>query len=809
MVKPRCRSRRAAAVAIATAGLLGAAPVAHAQAGTEGEPEAGASGSGEHARPRIEEIVVTARRREETLQDVPVSANAFTGTQLKALTFDDTVDLADFSPGLLANESGDAGTGRGNASFQIRGLTGGGAASQDLLGVGVYLDGVFITTGLGVDLMDIERVEVLKGPQGTLFGRNTTGGAIQIVTHKPTGEWGGYLDAKLGNYYRHDLEGALSVPFSEELAARFAFQVNRRDGYGESRFSGKEFEDDHGERYRAIFEWQPIDKLSVELIGDFARENEKGTLHDTIQVVPGDPTAGTFPFPFNCFLGEGGGLADCLYGGVLSAEAARKDERRNSADVPTYRKMDQYGATGTVSLELEDLSLRSITGWRSYDSKDAYDFDGSPAPVVQEALGENGRDYEMFSQELQAYGSAFGSNLDWITGLYYSKLESEDGISSESLVPFAGPGPLTNKSRIESTSSAAYAHGEYHLPFLPAVSIGAGVRYTKDATDMRWESYNLNAIAPTGNGAPFCALFDPISGQTRLTDPCAVKRNEDWSEWTYGFNVNWHPNDDLLLYVTTRKGYRAGGFNALADEGLTYQPFNPEINRDIEVGIKSDFTLWDVPLRVDLAAFHMVYEDIQRGIIIINQVNNVPTLVTRNAAEATIHGGEFEMIVLPHPDLYLHLGFAFVDGKYDDYFADLDGDGVPEDNSHLPFDVGPTYTFNIISRYTAPSEVQVGGVELGMGFAQVAYSWKDDDVLSESSGLTQGNHGLLDYRVGFEGFLPGVLGDRVDVSFYMRNALDRVVRVGTFGIASLGYGIVNYRAPRTFGVQFTYHWGSR
>ena len=370
------------------------------------------------ARGIVEEVVVTARRREESLQSAPLAVTAFTGEQIERLVIDDISEFSQFTPGLFAQNSPATNSG---VALVIRSLS----HQQNVItgdaAVGVYVDGVYVprVQGSKFDLLDLERVEVLKGPQGTLFGRNTTGGAIQLISRAPSGNFGGNGRIALGTESFRDLSGAIEFPITDTLAGRLAASWTKRDGYGRNTLLNFDVDDKDSRSWRAYFDWNPSERVNVAFVHDGGRREESGALNQPIGV---DPT----------------GLGNFFTGGALLAaeQRAQVDPRRVRSDLDPRNLSTAFGSSVKDLSEVNDLGFalntkisfehfdsRTILGYRTLEVIDCEDLDGTEVEFLQGCLH---LDQWNFSAEQQFLGTALDGRLDWIVGGYYFREKGKD-----------------------------------------------------------------------------------------------------------------------------------------------------------------------------------------------------------------------------------------------------------------------------------------------------------------------------------------------------------------------------------------------
>ena len=657
----------------------------------------------------LEEMVVTARRREEGLQNAPIAISAYTGKTLEYRGVTRLDEITRFVPSLTIENNPSFGGASNSAAIYIRGI-----GQKEFLptsepGVGLYVDGVYIARSVGaiLDLVDIERLEVLRGPQGTLFGRNTIGGAINITTVKPEpgGEFGGEIGAAYGTDDRINLRGALNIPMGDTLAARVSVASFQQDGYVE-RSDGKDLGDDDTITGRLALAWRPGDRLSVDLSLDATHDEENGPamellgidftdlsqlqglvaavpppmafVHNvtTAALAPGQPCAATDaagngvtynPDSPNCY--------DNRYVG---------QDGKNDGTAPAESKSDVLGVSADVSYLLNDnLTLRSITAWRDLDSEFARDGDHSPQRISQ---FHDDLDQTQFTQELQLLGTY--DRMNWIAGVYYF---TEDGDNENTLdftiSNFRSGGDFDNESM------AAFAQLTYDVTDQLHLTVGG--RYTDETKKFHpdqviYQNYyaGISEVVPPGN--PLAALDAPfLQAGTRILPD--IEKDLDVDEFTPMVNVSYHFADNIMAYATYSEGFKSGGFTQRVFPPVlppfTAPPGTPDIDLiptyepeyvDVyELGFKS--TLLDGRMRFNGAIFHTEYDDLQV------QVFDSVAPVTQNIGSATIDGVELEMQVAPGEGWLIEGSASWLDAGYDDINTkltligeDFDFERVPE-----------------------------------------------------------------------------------------------------------------------------------
>lgn len=618
-----------------------------------------------------EAIVVTARKRTESLQETPISITAYSGAGLEARGIQSTDRLAEITPNLTLQNNPSFSGASNSASIYIRGV-----GQQDFVptvepGVGVYVDGVYVARSVGaiLDLVDFERIEVLRGPQGTLFGRNTIGGAISVTTRTPEDVFSFDGSLTYGTDNLFVAKATANLPLGEKAAMRVSAGYFGQDGYVRRTFDGKKLGDADRFAGRVALRLEPSDtwKIDIGLDGTTAREN--GPAMSLIGINFGTTTDPNTP-PFadinniiaNVFAGNGffpcaippaplnlsvAGCYDNRY--VLGPDA-------NAGTAPSYSRSDIWGASLTNTFELgTDLDLKSITAFRKLDGSFARDGDGSPVTIAQftDVIHQ-----KQFSQEFQLLGKSFGGNLEWILGAYYFK---ETGVNVNGLTfvisQFQSGGSFRNESL------AAFGQGTLKLG--ESVKLTAGLRYTRDNKAFHPDQFII-ANRAAFLGPPFNSpIFD--AGTRVLPD---VEAKVHFGEVTPMVNLAWQASDSLMTYATWSRGFKSGGFSQrvfppiipgvttpITDPVAAIPSFAPEKVDAYEAGFK--FQTPDRLLTLNASAYYTDYKDLQV------QVFTSVAPVFRNAGSATIKGFEAEMQLRPVPGLLIEGAVGLTDASYD------------------------------------------------------------------------------------------------------------------------------------------------
>ncbi|MBL4869471.1 MAG: TonB-dependent receptor [Robiginitomaculum sp.] len=640
-------------------------------------------------RARLDEIVVTARKVTESLQDVPISVTAHTAASLNKKGLTNISQIGDYTPSLIMDSTSALTGSSATITTFIRGI----GQSDFLLtidpGVGIYVDGVYVARSVGgiVDLLNLEQVEVLKGPQGTLFGRNTIGGAVNIISAKPGDVFAAKAELTIGTDNRQDIRFTVDVPLIEDkLYSSISVSSKNRDGHAKRiPFTGvrgpdipypsaaisdnAELGNENTDTIKGIFVLQASERLSATLILDGTRARGQSAPSTLLRAYPGaTQLAGLYN---GCIAGVIP-LSACGPAHNLNGDADPNNDRTpydsrfvtgdpftTYATGPNFSNLDLFGSSLTLDYELsENIDVKSITAFRKLDA--AFGRDGDNSPIVIDHTS-NLYEHEQFTQEFQFSGKAMDSKLKWLAGLYYFAEKGEDNV----FVPLGGL-PFLNLDELNIVNNKSIAaFGQFTYSLTDALSVTAGLRYTDETKKYRPIHREL------------------VSGALLIPDDEVELKIDDLSP-RFGVEYRW--NENLFTYASISKGFKSGGFTGrTVDPQPAARPFQPEKVWAYEGGFKSDFA--DGRVRLNGAVFYTDYSDLQ----VVNQEGITP--ITVNAGKAEIKGIELELNALLTDNLQISAGLALTDAKYKeitDPFATINLDSkfanTPEVSSTLSLD---------------------------------------------------------------------------------------------------------------------------
>ena len=789
--------------------------------------EAPKSGSGA----QIEEITVTARRHEEDAQKVPIAVSAVSGAALDQHGIQNGQDLSRLVPSLSTAQ-----TSRDEEGFTLRGLTNSGASFLGVENnVAPYFSQVPFPTVDGGGpgrYFDLANVQVLKGPQGTLFGRNSTGGAILFEPQRPGSDYDGYVSVQYGNDNEQSYEGMLNIPIvADELILRVAGKREERDGFTTNVLNGQKLDNRDYWSGRIGLEWRPSESFDNYVVVDSYYSDTSGSSEALLGTNGGivlsrigtnfQPTSGA------CFLGvtlggNDGPVPGCSAPFSISvypnpdlqnalALQQALGPREVASDIHSLDKSWSSGfadiATVTVT---PDLTLKNIFGYREYKQLQRLDQDGSGLPIL-ESLSPSGwnEDLAQYSDEVNLHAKALAGKLDVTAGNFFLfshpagnqvQITEQLGLPPKGQVqPLTEIGSfVTQTTHADERSEALYGEAVYDLSglsdSLENFKLTAGYRYT-------WDHRTLNEAAPrSGNpAAPHCYV------QSNAANPaanCQLDVNGAFEAPSWNLGLDYQADPDTLLYVDVRRGYRSGGLNStVADASQVL--FKPEIVKDVEIGLKSDWKFSGIKGRTDIALYHEDIQDAQVNQTFIDAQGDFIALIN-NTASATVNGVEVDSTVIPIENVQVTGAWAYTKAAYDNFI--LLGNGGATGSTSLgsaqPFNFVPLNRFSLDVRYFVPVPESYGEVSVS---ATEYYSSHTLLASAPDPFSLQAAYHQLDLHLDWNqaGSWP------VDVSLYATNVYNSTYRIGGFPIFNtIGYSTGIYNEPQMFGLKLKYRWGA-
>jgi len=736
----------------------------------------------------LEEVVVTAQKRAQSLNDVGIAVNAYSGEQMKELGLSTAADIALQTPGFAVTNSG----GGGVPVYTIRGIGFDDFSSNSSSTVGVYVDEVALpypVMSRGAQF-DIERVEVLKGPQGDLYGRNNTGGAVNFIANKPSQEFEAGVSLDYGRYDYLRAEGFVSGGLTDTVAGRLAVSsVNQGDGWQRHEVTGET----NGEReelaMRALVDWQVSDQISVLFnLHGFSDDSDTQVPQSYLSFDPAVPVVSD--------------LND-----INAARWGNQPER----------EVDSWGGSVTVNWDLESFTLTSISAYDRFEREESIDWDGADVFTTDTRYDT---EIKSFSQELRLSSNSDG-DLSWIAGLYYS----DDNVEETAFGLLSDLAGFDNANLVEqdTQTQALYGHVEWQLADQWRLTLGA--RYTDEEREA-----NICTADIDGNFAGFLDFIESVSGggfgwdylpgsaavaqgcttlastgATAFDDPTVLdvsisgrpfSDEINTTEFTGKIGLDYLPNEDWLIYGSVGTGFKSGGFNAfLALLEQQFAPYKEETLTAYELGFKG--TLLDNRMQLNGALFYYDYEDKQVSDVVADptQVFGVLTQI-KNVPESEVQGAELELQWLPLEGLNIRAAATWLDSEVKDFEDAFDLVlFAPTDASGNELTQTPELSYNLLASYEwGIGEALLGRITLDYSHSDEYYSYlsNNEQVLVEDYDLVNARLSLSDAE------------DRWSVSLWGKNLGDEEYVVSNT-IVTLNLSRYTAMGP-TYGVSFNYNW---
>ncbi|MBN7796782.1 TonB-dependent receptor [Parahaliea mediterranea] len=725
----------------------------------------------------LEELVVTAQKREQSLQEVPIALSAFGGDAIKQLGATDFTGLTSVTPGFSVS-----GASAAFPSPYIRGIGSNVTSVGSDPSVGVYIDGVYASRKGGAlsDLMDIQRVEVLKGPQGTLFGRNAIGGAINIITAKPENALAGRVGVEVGSYNSRAISGVVNVPLVDgTLLLRASGSARKRDGWQDNVLGGPDGDSRDRANARVKLAWLPSDSVDVAFSSSWNRTDEVATYAEGVIADPG------------------------LIGGLPVGELAQVDDdekalngNRNPWGLPSDRgplvpifERSMRAHALEVSWDInEALTLTSLTAYRTYETSAAREYDGTEYLIGNNEISTEGND--TFSQEFRVNGGS--DTADWFVGASASR-EAADMrfmIGLADILGANGGQPFYEDSFVQADTDSYALYGDYTWHVGSNLNVTVGGRYSYDDKSI---DYGNPPQVDGAAGLGGLGFIMPIPVQFLDADgnPYATELSESWTDFSPRLVVDYFVNNDIMLFASLARGYKSGGFNtypsvvqdATSPDFLkvvaeTTVPVDPETTLNLELGVKSSWL--DERLVLNASVYAMEYDELQVEVI------TGQTVQLANAGKATSRGVEAEANYQLAPGLKVMLNAAWMDTEYDEFFRG----GV--DYAGTPLRFSPKWTGSLGVDYS----IQLP--DIGELRTFVNYAYKGDHLLSET--YEEGSYSMLNARFSLYSsngaWELALFGNNLTDESYLSNYVEQV--------AGFGFTSANRNEPRTYGAELVY-----
>ncbi len=748
------------------------------------------AGLSRRAGAQIEEIVVQARKRDEFLEDTPVSVTALGPETLIAAGVTRIDQIQNLVPNLsiVGDPSGQLG------SFIVRGVTNFPFVFFDQ-GVGVYVDGVFFSRNAGnlLNVVDVAQIEVLRGPQGTLFGKNTVGGAVSVTTVQPREELEAYAFVRAGSFNTIDTRATLNVPIGigpleDELFLRLSFGSFQDGGYTKNEFR-EEYASDRGSlSFLGSLRWVPTEDLNVVINGSYEKSHSRG---------PGGQCVWVQSVATSIFLPDG-----------YREECEASQPFRYASDVHSVSDLESSGVWGIFEWQagdlwaLEDLAVKLTSSWRTQTPRTRSDWDMTSFPVFTQAQfgggptdGEPGFQQQI-QQELQLNGTALDGRLTYVGGVFgfWEKAEQDT-----SLVVFPGT-PVealgTSRGMVDTDNWNWALYGQATADVTDWLSVTGGLRYTQ-------EKKGLERV-----------LLEPLNADPLVVD---VSNDETFAAWSPMASIAAQAPDvwldamtldHLMGYFTYARGFRGGGFNGNARSEQSAVPFQPEFVDSFEVGLKT--IGFDRKLNMNLSVFYANRSDMQVPQIVTescppNDPDCLPSadVLITNAASANTRGFEWELLTRPIEGLQLSGSVGYTRARYDE-FANAEnaitGDPLDRSGEQIPF--FPEWQTHVALQYSF--EVRSPGPDWLAGWITPRVDWTFESTTinfaPELTPLTQPSYNLVDVRLSYD-----FADDSNQIAFWARNLSDTAYFKDTFALQTpiIGSAVRYYAAPRAFGVELS------
>jgi iron complex outermembrane receptor protein len=745
----------------------------------------------------LEVIEVRAQKRVEPLQETPIAVTAFTPNALDRKGIDDISKLASFSPNLVFDTQSPIGGASSAAAVFIRGIGNTDFSLTTDPGVGTYVDGIYVSRSIGgvLDVLDVSGIEVLRGPQGTLFGRNTIGGAINITSRKPYDEVAGSVQLTLGNFDRRDFRGSIDIPFSDTFFSTFAVSKKDRDGYVDRVLVGDTLGGQDRLAFRGSFFYEPSEKWNFQLSFDLTDYDDESAPGVAVGFTATEFGAGTsansiLRFP-ELSIPEAidAGIAD------LQQFVVGEDVDVTFADGENFSTVDAEGYSFIASYLGDNFEIKYIGSLRETEATFASDSDNAPFQIT--SIINPDYDVRQISHELQITGDV--GRFKYVGGIYQFDEEGEDNV----FVPLALVDPsfsvafeaaLTNLALVDNGSEAYYFQGTWAAT--DQLNITGGVRHTIDDKEFNFSQFVGGNFSDVSNGVfdinplPFFpgavtrdGTFEP--GLLPLIGNGSGVSNDTFEETTYKFGADYILEGGTLLYYSFSQGFKSGGFvNRYVAPVPEPLAFDPELLDSHEIGVK-----WENDskrLRINGALFYNDYSEIQ-----VTFFDTLGGPVTANAGEATIQGLELEVNALLTSDLLFEFGYGYIDAEYTSV-NEVPGLAlaITEDSALVNT---PEHTVNASLEYRKA----IGDNEIA---ARLDYTFTDD-IFNDSQNspfLFQDANSIVNASVTY------TINYDLDVVLFASNLTDRRIIESGNSNFGLGFHEARFNRPREYGVTVRY-----
>lgn len=737
------------------------------------------------------DIIVTARRQEESLQRVPIAVSVIDNKVLASGTISSVRDVQFLSPSL--NVSTNNSRSADNYTLRGQGTTFGADPS-----VVAYFAEVPDPTGGGGGgfLFDLANIQVLNGPQGTLFGRNTTGGAILFQPRRPTNDFEGYVQVGYGNYNNFQQEAVINVPLvNDVLMVRAGISHREREGFTKDVFTGEDYDNINYLSGRVSILFKPTSNFENYTIVNFMdrKENGIGASIDSIN--------------FNSFFGTF--INRNLANQVLAQQAAW-GPRRVAHNSEQAEDLKALMLVNTSTLHLTpDVQLKNIFSFTRVRTRTYYDVDGSPIAAIDyfptgypSGVGKGGPAYNQITEELQLSGRALDGNLDWAVGAYYQRNSPKANLTKQwtfgGLNPYLPPMIPPFKAVLfqqgdQLTSKAAYVQATLDMAALSeslsGLKLTGGLRRTHDRRKDYANRYFAVGDSLTTGGA---CQFAPGKSFPNCRFDFPVRH---FKETTYTASLSYQVTPSTMVYATARNGFKSGGFNLAAPPNAFASSFAPEFVDDIELGVKTRTTIGELPFSGSIALFHDKYKDIQR--VFLRNFGTGQGTYILNAPDATIKGIETQADLNVTPEIRLGARYSYLHTKYGTFI-----DAETKNNfSGYPLPYSPKHKLTLTANYDR--DMGEAG-ELGLNATySIQSSYRNLDAFDPD--IVIKGYSLLSLSAGWK----NIYGSNIDLDIFATNVLNKLYRIGGGNYYySIGFSTSMYGEPRMVGAKLTYHFGN-
>lgn len=707
----------------------------------------------------LEEVLVTAQKREQNIQDVGISVTALSGEQMKELGFTTSVDMVQQTPGLNVVSPFGAGN---NVAFTLRGVGLNDFSESNEAPVAVYVDGVYNATlaGLGFQLFDLERAEVLRGPQGTLYGRNTTGGLVHFISKKPSQQEEGYVELTLGEYRQTRAEMGYGTGLTDKLSMRLSVLYNYNHGYIDNPLPDvPDAAQTNNTSGRLQFLFEPSDNLSLLLNVHAGSANQVAAAYKHTASMFGDNGWDSVEVPADQDV-----YGTCPGCDLIGYRDTTGDWYTTENDRRPFNYLNTLGGALTIDWTSGDYGFKSITAYESVEKHSGEDTDMTPVPFIEVT---NPVDSKQWTQEFQFFRTTARSRFT--AGLYYYYRDMDSGTRTD-LTGLPDFFPINNNTITHDKTDSWSVYGQYDFDLSDQLTLVGGLRYTDET-----RKFNMLVVDDAG------ILPYPAFEFSKATAGDLTKN--DTQNVSFRFELDWKPSDDVLWFGSVSRGIKGAGFNI--DIGIDPRtvediPFDEEKLLAYELGFKS--TLFDGRARFNASGFYYDYNDYQAFSFegLSNVVSN---------KDATIYGLDAELISNPWDGWEFNLGLSLLDTKVEDINT-----GFSVINRDMT--MAPDVTFNALARYEWPAFGGTMSIQGDLRYLGDQYF----DILNTTLGKEKA-YTLTDLRATYV-----TASGNASVSVWVKNVTDEEYRIYAIQVPGLGFSQNMVGTPRWAGITASYHW---